>query len=79
MSLDLDPSSDVFIAEMEYDGSGNLIYYGKAAPGTAVGASAWQIRRLDYDGSGNLTDILFAGGTKDFVKAWTGRAGYAYF
>lgn len=67
-----------YISEGQYDGSGNLIYWGIADPGSAVGAAAWFIRRFDYDGSGNLLDVLFANGSRNFDQAWTARAGLAY-
>ena len=62
----------------DYDGSGNLVYFGLAATGTADAASSWQIRKFLYDGSGNLLDILWANGVNAFNQAWTGRAGLSY-
>lgn len=67
-----------YIAEGDYDASGNLIYWGLAAPGTAVGAASWQIRRLDYSAGGNLLDMLYANGSRSFNQAWTGRAALSY-
>lgn len=67
-----------YIAEGDYDGSGNLIYWGLAKPGTSTATPAWQIRRLDYSGTGNLLDMLYANGSRNFEQAWTGRAGFSY-
>ena len=67
-----------YTTEMAYDGSGNMIYYGIAQPGTAVGSALWQIRKLDYDGSGNLLDMLYAGGSRSFTNVWNNRVGLSY-
>ena len=63
---------------MEYDASDNPIYIGKALPGTAGTASAWQLKYLTYDASGNCIAIQYAGGTEDFLFKWTLRASYTY-
>lgn len=62
----------------QYDASGNLIYYGLAAPGTATSAPLWQIRRLDYDGTGNLLDELYPNGSASFSNIWDNRAALSY-
>jgi YD repeat-containing protein len=66
------------IVEADYDGSGNLIYFGLAQPGTPVGTATWGIRKFTYDGSGNLLSVLWANGVTNFNAAWTGRAGLSY-
>lgn len=71
-------SVDGFSTELGYDANGNVIYWGRAVPGSAITAPAWQIRRLDYDVSGNLIDVLFAGGATTFVNAWTDRLILSY-
>lgn len=43
-------------ARLDYDGSNNLIYSGKAANGTATTATAWTIQKLSYTGA-NLTRV----------------------
>jgi YD repeat-containing protein len=63
---------------IEYDAGGNPIYVGKAAPGTATSAAAWQIRKIAYDLSGNPTAVLWAEGSDGFAYVWDGRAGYTY-
>lgn len=67
-----------YSTQMDYDGSGNVIYFGIAEPGTAVGTAAWQIRRLDYSGGGNVLDVVYANGSRAFNQAWTGRLALAY-
>lgn len=69
---------EAFTRLMEYDGSGNLIYYGRAAPGTAASAAAWSIMELTYDVNDNLTSIQWAGGTKAFEHVWDNRASLSY-
>lgn len=62
---------------MDYDGSGNLQYHGRAVPGSATSAPAWQIRMYTYVGA-NLTAIQYAGGTAAFSAVWDNRAALAY-
>lgn len=52
---------------MEYDGSDNLIYAGKASQGAATSATSWTIQKLEYT-SGNLTRVQVLTG------AWDNRA-----
>jgi hypothetical protein len=64
--------------ELEFDSNGFIQYIGLAAPGTAVGTAAWQIRKFSYDGYNNITSILYANGRPDYDQVWTGRAGLSY-
>lgn len=63
---------------LDFDGSGNLIYFGIAIPGTPQNIPAWQIKKLTYDGSGNLTRIQWANGTRDFASIWDNRTTLTY-
>ena len=63
---------------MEVNASGQTIYIGKAAPGTAKGSLGWQIQKLTYDANGFVTDVQWADGTAEFDKEWDERATYAY-
>ena len=56
--------------------SGVYTYIGKAAPGTAANAAAWQIARLDE----TTADIAlkYADGVASFSKVWDSRASYSY-
>jgi len=63
--------------EFDYDGSGNLIYFGRAPIGSATSAASWMIVKLTYTGS-NPTSLLYAGGAATFDKIWDNRAGYSY-
>jgi YD repeat-containing protein len=69
---------DALISQLDYDVSGNVIYVGRAAPGSAVGNAVWQIRKLTYDATGNLLSVLWAGGSRAFVNTWTNRASLGY-
>ena len=62
---------------IEYSG-GNPLYIGRASPGSATSAAAWQIQKLTCDASGNVTDVEFAGGTNDFKQIWDNRATLSY-
>lgn len=62
----------------DYDGSGNLVYLGRAAPGTAKSAAGWQIQRLPVDGLNNTTDCQFANGVTAFDQVWNNRASLSY-
>jgi hypothetical protein len=67
----------------EYSGT-NLIYVGKARPGSAEGELVWQISFLTYDGSGNLLSVEWPINSADnrpsseFLFSWTDRASYTY-
>ena len=63
---------------LDFDASGNLIYFGIAIPGTPQSVEEWQIRKLTYDGSGNLTRIQWANGTRDFASIWDNRTTLTY-
>jgi len=60
---------------MEYSG-GNPLYVGKAVPGTATSAAAWQIQKLTYAGD-ELNALQWADSGK-FSQVWDDRAGLSY-
>lgn len=65
------------------DGGSNLIYIGKARPGSAEGDLVWQIRKLAYDANGNVTSITWpqnsnSHASNDYEFSWTARATYTY-
>lgn len=62
---------------IEYSG-GNPVYIGRAAPGTATSAAAWQIQKLTYDADDNVTAVQFAGGANDYDQIWDNRAALSY-
>jgi hypothetical protein len=66
-----------FITSCAYDGSDNLLYLGKAAPGTAASAASWQICKFSYSGV-NLTAVQFADGSLTFGRKWDDRATLTY-
>ena len=64
--------------QLDYDGSGNLLYVGVAHPTQATSDAVWQIRKFAYDGSGNLLSVKYADGRKDFNQIWDNRAALSY-
>ncbi len=64
--------------KIEYDGSNNAIYIGRAQPGTAITATGWQISKLTYDVSNNMTSLDWASGLDNFDFIWNNRATYSY-
>lgn len=60
---------------LQYSG-GNPLYVGKAVPGTATSAAAWQIQRLTY-AAGNLSALEWADDGK-FTQVWDDRASLSY-
>ena len=67
-----------YVMALDYDSDNNLIYFGKADPGTAQSETGWQIKKLIYDSNGNLTDIQQEGGNATFDAIWDDRAGLSY-
>ncbi len=76
-----------YTQELDYVGGKDVIYLGRAAPGSDVLQSSpvWQIRRFDYitvdPGPPAVTavlKVLWANGTAKFNQVWTGRAALAY-
>ena len=52
----------------------NLVYLGKASPGSATTDAAWQIKRYNKS-AGTMT---FADDVTTFTKQWSARTGYTY-
>lgn len=52
----------------------NLVYLGKALPGSDVTDAAWQIKRYNKS-AGTMT---FADDATTFTKIWDNRTGYTY-
>lgn len=67
-----------FTIALDYDSLGNLVYIGRAQPGTAKNDAGWQIMKLTYDGNGNLTDVQWADGDEQFDNVWDNRAVLVY-
>lgn len=45
-------------------------YAGFADPGSLTSDSVWRIRKFTYDANRNVLEVLFAGGTSEFVHKW---------
>lgn len=69
--LDVKRGLTDYEARLDYDGSNNLIYSGKAPNATATSANSWTIQKLSYTGS-NLTRVQVLTG------AWDNRASLAW-
>ncbi len=67
-----------FTMKMDYDGSGNLVYLGKAPMGKGTDEPFWQIRRFAYGVSSNLTSVQWANGKPTFESIWDSRAALLY-
>lgn len=52
----------------------NLVYLGKALPGSATSDAAWQIKRYNKS-AGTMT---FADDVTTFTKTWDSRTSYTY-
>lgn len=52
----------------------NLVYLGKALPGSAAGDAAWQIKRYNKS-TGHMS---FADDITTFTKTWDSRTSYSY-
>lgn len=52
----------------------NLVYLGKATPGTATSAGSWQIKRYNKS-AGHMS---YADDVTTFTKTWDDRVSYTY-
>lgn len=52
----------------------NLVYLGKATPGSATSDAAWQIKRYNK----TTGQMSFADDVTTFTKQWSARTGYSY-
>lgn len=52
----------------------NLVYLGKALPGTAISSAGWQIKRYNKS-AGHMS---FADDVTTFTKVWSDRTTYNY-
>ena len=58
--------------------SGNLIYQGKAVPGSSKASAVWRIAFFTYDVDDNLTDLQFADGNLNYDNIWNDRTSLSY-
>lgn len=66
-----------YTVRIDYDGSNNPIYIGKADIATVTATPLWQIQKLTYTGS-NLTSVTWADGNDSFDNVWDNRASLTY-
>lgn len=62
--------------EIDTGSTASTTYIGQAAPGTATTTSAWRIKRV-VDSIGG-TSIDWAGGSAEFIHAWSDRLSLSY-
>ncbi len=62
---------------IEFDGSGNPHYLGRAAPGSLTADPVWQIRRFTFTAN-SPTAILYANSSPEFSAVWDNRASLPY-
>lgn len=70
-------TQDELTTLISYDGSGRPEYIGRAMPGTAATASAWQIQKIVYGASGP-TSYAYPAGNNSYAYVWNDRATYVY-
>lgn len=70
----IDPRYSVAV---EYNGDGNVLYFGRALPGSAKSSAVWQVRKFTYSGQ-NLTDVQWADGNTKYDNVWNDRASLSY-
>lgn len=64
------------VVAIEKDGVGDVLYIGRAAPGTLPSAAAWQIRKAVVVGAATL--YRYADGDTLRNNVWDDRAGLTY-
>lgn len=73
--------SDTDIIMIDYDGSGNQLYIGTAAPGSATSDAVWRIKTILYTTAGGNTvqsAVLFADGSPAYHAVWDNRSLLSY-
>jgi len=63
---------------LDYDISGNLIYFGKADRGASKAAAVWYLMRLAYNAESQLVDMQWADGNGLFDNVWDNRVTLTY-
>jgi hypothetical protein len=63
---------------LSYDGSGNLVYVGRATSGKSTSDEAWQIIKLSYTAGGDLETVKYAEGSPAFVFVMDNAATYTF-
>lgn len=57
--------------------SDDVLYKGEAPVGSSESSPVWRVRRITVGVDGDVTEV-WAGGSAEFVNAWTGRTGFSY-
>lgn len=64
--------------EIDYNGTSNPVYVGKAAAGAITTDSMWQIEYLTYNASGNVLTVQWSPNYKIFGDIWASRDSLSY-
>lgn len=67
-----------YAVQIDYAGTSNPVYYGRADVGTQTYEPLWQIKQMVYDPNGNLLQVLWANGADTFLNVWDQRYQYKY-
>lgn len=73
----IDLMSSEFQTRLDYDGSDNLIYVGKARCAMGTSVAEWQIQKLVYTG-GNVSHVMWADGDQEYDNIWDNRTSLTY-
>lgn len=65
------------VDQVDPDATPEIIYRGKALPGTAENVAAWRIERITIAADGDVTTV-FADGDDLFDNIWNNRASLSY-
>ena len=78
VSQEAEEVDKVFDRLFDYNEFGDVIYIGRAEPGSATNKPVWQIMKLTYTVNQDVDSIRFANGKYSFEFVWDNRATYAY-
>lgn len=65
------------VDQVNPDATPEIIYRGKALPGTLITAPSWRIERITIQADGDV-ETVFADGNDNFDNIWTNRASLSY-
>lgn len=64
--------------EVDYNGTSNPVYVGKAAAGAITTDPMWQIEYITYNASGNVLTVQWAPNYRTFGDIWASRDSLSY-
>ena len=63
---------------IDYNGTSNAVYVGRAAAGAITNDSMWQIEYITYNTSGNALTVQWSPNYKTFGDQWSDRDSLTY-